>query len=224
VAKESLARGRWLRSVPAAAEVGPSSAEASPTDEEIIEAVARGNDRVAGLLYDRLVGVVDRTLYRVFGRRESDHDDLVQASFEQIVITLAKRRFAGACSLSTWASTVASHVGLNALRSRRRERHHVDRDEPVDELLATLPAAGGSRDDERAMEARLELERLRVHLAAIDPVKAETLFLHDVLGHDLAEVAVLTDVTVAAAQSRLVRGRRELLDSMAKDEEREVPR
>jgi len=42
------------------------------------------------------------------------------------------------------------------------------------------------------------------------PEKAETLFLHDVEGLDLAEIATLTRVTVAAAQSRLVRARKEL--------------
>ena len=44
-----------------------------------------------------------------------------------------------------------------------------------------------------------------------NPAKAEALFLHDALGHDLAEVALLTGVSVAAAQSRLVRARKDLL-------------
>jgi RNA polymerase sigma-70 factor (ECF subfamily) len=44
----------------------------------------------------------------------------------------------------------------------------------------------------------------------MDERRAMTLFLHDVLGHDLAEIAVITGVSVAAAQSRLVRGRKEL--------------
>jgi len=39
---------------------------------------------------------------------------------------------------------------------------------------------------------------------------AEAVFLHDVLGHELAEIAIMTQVSVSAAQSRLVRGRREL--------------
>ena len=42
------------------------------------------------------------------------------------------------------------------------------------------------------------------------PEHAETVFLHDVLGHQLAEVALIMRVSVAAATSRLVRGRREL--------------
>ncbi len=81
---------------------------------------------VAAALYDRLSGVIDRSLYRVFGRRETDHDDLVQSVFEQVVLTLARGSYAGNCSLKTWAARISSNVGLNALRARRRERKVVD--------------------------------------------------------------------------------------------------
>ena len=183
---------------------GAPSQATGPTDEEIVAAIASGDTRVAAALYDRVAVVVDRTMYRVFGRREHDHDDLVQTAFEQIVRSLAREKFAGACSLTTWASTLATHVGLNALRSRQRERKVVNRD-------ATPPDPEG-RDVEREIHARAELEAVRDALAAMAPEKAETLFLHDVEGLDLAEIATLTRVTVAAAQSRLVRARRELAE------------
>lgn len=206
----------WLRALPggkapaagvASPSPSPPTASAGPSDEELIAGLVRGDDRLAALLYDRVVGVVERTLCRIFGRRESDHDDLVQNTFEQIVITLCRQRFAGACSLATWASTVATHVGLNALRSRRRERRVLDRGHDPDAVEAVH--SGASVESDAA--ARQALERVRQELASMDPVKAETLFLHDALGHDLAEIAVLTNVSVAAAQSRLVRGRKELM-------------
>src|SRR5262245_6909965 len=80
----------------------PPAATTGPTDEEIVAAIASGDTRIAAALYDRVAVVVDRTMYRVFGRREHDHDDLVQTAFEQIVRSLARERFAGACSLTTW--------------------------------------------------------------------------------------------------------------------------
>lgn len=198
----------WLVPVPAA----PAKPERPVLgDAEIIEAVVCGNGAVAGELYDRLVGTVDQTLYRVLGRRESDHEDLVQTAFEQIVKTLATRRFAGACSLRTWASSVATHVGLNALRSRRRERGVFDRSE-VD-----APASTATVDNpERDAVLRRELDRVRAELAGMNETRAEALLLHDVLGHDLAEIAAITGVSIAAAQSRLVRGRHELMDRLGK--------
>jgi DNA-directed RNA polymerase specialized sigma24 family protein len=45
----------------------------------------------------------------------------------------------------------------------------------------------------------------------MNPKGAQALLLHDVLGYDLAEIAQITGVTVAAAQARLVRSRKELL-------------
>lgn len=205
-----------LRSVPLAQDdVGgdlagvAASDQAIPSDEELIAAVERGDDRRAGALYDRLVTVVDHTLYRVFGRREPDHDDLVQAAFEQIVLTLSRQSFARACSLKTWASTVAAHVGFNALRSRTRERNVLDRETVVDSERG--PSSG---DFERQAAARSQLEQVRAFLLEMKPAQAQALFLHDVLGHDLAEIAVMTGTSVAAAQSRLVRGRRELYRRM----------
>ncbi|MBN2191408.1 MAG: RNA polymerase sigma factor [Polyangiaceae bacterium] len=170
-----------------------------------------GDQSMATLLYDRLFPVVDHTVYRVFGRRESDHDDLIQSAFEQIVITLSRRSFARACSLRTWASTVTSHVALNALRSRRRERRVFDR--TVD-VRSDLGMATG--DPERDVVARATIDRVRGELTAMRPDRAETVFLHDVLGHDLAEIALTTGVSIAAAQSRLVRGRRELHERLSK--------
>lgn len=165
----------------------------------------RGDHRTAGQLYDRLYGAVDHTLVRVFGRREPDHEDLVQAAFEQIVVTLSRRSYARACSLKTWASSIASHVGFNALRSRRRERRVLDRDASPDPSLIPIRS-----DVEGRATARVELDRVREHLLAMKPQQSQTVFLHDVLGHELAEIALMTQVSVAAAQSRLVRGRREL--------------
>jgi DNA-directed RNA polymerase specialized sigma24 family protein len=43
------------------------------------------------------------------------------------------------------------------------------------------------------------------------PSLAEAVLLFDVLGHNLQEVASLTGVSLSAAQSRLHRGRKELV-------------
>ena len=201
----------WLRAVPTPAPA-PTPAAASFSDDEIIEAVARGDGAVAGELYDRLYRTIDQTLCRILGRRESDHEDLMQSVFEQVIKTLTTRRFAGACSLRTWASSVATHVGLNALRARRRERGVFDRSD------ADAPSVASSNDDpERNASSRREIERVRAQLAGMSPGRAEALFLHDVLGHDLAEIAALTGVSIAAAQSRLVRGRHELMERLERE-------
>jgi len=195
-----------LRALP-----GGAGEPRGPSDEDLLAGLLAGDRGVAAQLYDHLVGPVERSIIRVFGRREQDHDDLVQASFEQIVITLTRRRFAGACSLATWASAIASHIALNALRSRRRARR-VFSGAPLEE---TAEPAGAPVDEERRLRARSDMERVRRELAAMPAERAEAVWMHDVLGHELAEMSVILDVSVSAAQSRLVRGRKELLARLA---------
>ena len=195
---------RWLRLAPP-----PSHSASAPQvpldDEGLIEAVLRGDTRRAGELHDRLIPAIEPALYRVLGRREHDHDDLVQASFEQIVMTLMRGRFARGCSLSTWASAVAARVAFNALRARRRARKVFDSADRAADAVETATIG----DAERDMSVREEIRSAQAHLTAMSPDRAMVLVLHDVLGHDLAEIATILDVSIAAAQSRLVRARRE---------------
>jgi RNA polymerase sigma-70 factor (ECF subfamily) len=177
-------------------------------DDALAIAFQAGEPGSGERLYDRLLPVVDATLFRILGRREHDHADLVQTTFEQIVVTLSRRTFARRCSLPGWAAVLACHVGLNALRSRRRERVVVDRGRE-----AADPGLSPQRADPVALEAQLrarnELEEVRRHLARMDPDRVTSLLLH-AMGYELAEIAALTRTSVAAAQSRLSRGRREL--------------
>ena len=178
-------------------------------DKALIAGLQVGDERVAAQLYQRLVSTVDRALYRIFGRREQDHDDLVQATFEQIVLTLCSRRFEGACSLKTWASRLAAHVGLKALRSRQRERKVVDWGSVIEDSVH--PSLS---DVETDMEVRADIQRLRTLLARINPRRAEVVLLTDVLGHDLAEVSEMMGLSIVAAQSLLARGRKDLSEGL----------
>jgi RNA polymerase sigma-70 factor (ECF subfamily) len=196
--------GKWLRPIPGG---GRAATSGRADDEALIDAIQNGEPGLGRELYERLNRVVDCTLYRVLGRRDHDHADLVQASFEQIVVTIAQRKYARACSLTSWASAITCNVALNTLRSRRTERKFIA-------VGLELSQLGGEvaheRDVEREIFARHELERVRRELSAMNPERSEVMLLHDMLGKDLSEIAVLLDISVAAAQSRLVRGRKEL--------------
>lgn len=185
-----------------------SGAELS--DEELVVALRRGDRQVGRILYQRLVRVIDATLSRVIGPGQPDHDDLVQAAFEEVVRTLFKGQFKGRCRLTSWAASIACHLGLNAIRSRKTERSIFDRSADVsDSGLSHSP-----RHPETALEARDELKLLRTALATLSPGRAEAVLLHDAFGYNLGEVAELTNSTEAAVQSRLVRGRRDLSERL----------
>jgi RNA polymerase sigma-70 factor (ECF subfamily) len=182
-----------------------------PVDEDaaLLASFQAGEPGSGARLYDRLHGVVDATLVRVLGGREHDHADLVQTVFEQIVGTLSRRTFAQRCSLAGWAAVLACHAGLNALRSRRRERAVIDRREAKESDAPGRPDHADPAPLEAQLRARDELAAVRRHLAQMAPDRVTALLLN-AMGYDLAEIAALTSASVAATQSRLSRGRREL--------------
>jgi RNA polymerase sigma-70 factor (ECF subfamily) len=184
-------------------------------DEELVEAFQAGRPGAGAGLYDRLFPVVDATLVRILGRREHDHADLVQSTFEQIVSTLSKRTYGRNCSLAGWAAVLACHVGLNALRARRRERAVIDRGQERGEPQGTIERAAPATLESQ-LRARDELSLVRRHLAEMAPERVTALLLN-AMGHELAEIAALTGASVAAAQSRLSRGRRDLRARLEED-------
>jgi RNA polymerase sigma-70 factor (ECF subfamily) len=174
------------------------------SEAELVSALASGDPRAGVALYDRLIRVVEWTISRVMGQRSSDHEDLVQTAFEQIVITLHAERYAQRCSLTSWASAVSCHVALNALRARRRRR-------ALHEQSVERCEAQARVDPENQLAAREALERIRSELARMNPARAEALVLHEVNGLGLPELASVLGISVVAAQSRVSRGRRELM-------------
>jgi RNA polymerase sigma-70 factor (ECF subfamily) len=178
-------------------------------DNELVAAVRAGDESAATTLHDRLRPRIEATICRMLGRRDVEHDDLVQTALIEIVQSID--RYRGECSLESWASTITAHMVYNTIRRRKLERRIFDSGEQRD---VTSPASTS-----RLVVARDYVRRLRVHLDDMDEAKAWTFLLHDVCGFDLREIAQITGVSAAAAQTRLVRGRREMHERIAADPE-----
>jgi RNA polymerase sigma factor (sigma-70 family) len=184
---------------------GGVDARTGPTQAEILRGAAAGEPWAYPALYDALYPFVAHALQKIL-HQTPDYEDLVQTSFELIVRTLQKPRARKIENLAAWASAIAARVALDSLRARIRERRLFDRD--TKSARAVEVVAGPKL--ERQLDVRAELARLQAALAAMNPDQAEAILLHDVLGHDLWEVARLTHVSPAAAQKRLSRGHAEL--------------
>jgi RNA polymerase sigma-70 factor, ECF subfamily len=184
-----------------------ASEPAPPTQEAVLAGVVAGERWAHAALYDLLFPVVARTLQKILRDTSGDYEDLVQVSFERIVRTLCSERGAQISNLSGWAGSIAAHVALDALRGRTRERRLFERETGGPPRVEGVPAPSL----ERQLEARKQLEWLQQTLSRMSPDQAQTILLHDVLGHPLSEVATIMDVTVAAAQRRLSRGHQELM-------------
>ncbi len=128
-----------------------------------------------------------------------------------IELVLTIDRYRGDCSLDSWISTLSAHVVYKQIRRRVIERRMFDGVE-----VETLQTASHSNVGREA-QMRDTLDRVVGHLHGIEEGKAWTYVLHDVCGYDLKEIAQITQVSIAAAQTRLVRGRRELEERIASD-------
>jgi RNA polymerase sigma-70 factor (ECF subfamily) len=72
--------------------------------------------------------------------------------------------------------------------------------------------------DHRALSRDI-LTRVATHLEKMNEGRAWTFVMHELMGYELKEIAEMTKVSLAAAQSRLVRGRRDLHKRIAADPE-----
>lgn len=86
------------------------------------------------------------------------------------------------------------------------------------QLLVTLAArrVASARDydslcgphPDHLLDARDELRRFDLSLRRLCSGQSRVVYLYDVLGYGLADIARAIGISVAAAQSRLIRGRR----------------
>jgi RNA polymerase sigma-70 factor (ECF subfamily) len=188
-------------------------------DRALVAAVQAGDEAVASALCNRCWPQVDRTIRKLLGRRDTDHEDVAQLALFELVRTIG--RYRGDCSLDTWVQTVTAHVVFKHIRRRRTERRIFagalgDDDAPAGPF-SEAPAALFAID--RRSATRDILARVAAHLERMNEGRAWTFVLHDIMGYELREVAEMTRVSPSAAQSRLVRGRRDLHERIAADPE-----
>jgi RNA polymerase sigma-70 factor (ECF subfamily) len=156
-------------------------------------------------------------LYRILGGADSERNDLAHEAFERVIVSVTSGRFARSCDLRNWSAVIAKHVALDALRKRKRERKIFAFQKDL-ELDIELNVPSPTQTPEKALEVRRRLERVAIALQSIQKVRAEAFVLYNVLGYDLAAVARMTGVSVAAAQSRMVRGRGDVLRQIREQE------
>lgn len=180
-------------------------------DRQLVNGLRAAAPGAARQFYERVRPQVDKTLRRLVGRGDFEFDDAVQGTMLELIQTIDRFRFD--CSLDSWVSTVAAHVVYKRLRRRSLERRFFDTHDasPHDNVVGLWP------HPKRNAMLNETLRKLGQLLSAMDEKKVWTFLLHDVWGYDLKEIAQITEVSVAAAQSRLVRARNEIQRTVAED-------
>jgi RNA polymerase sigma-70 factor (ECF subfamily) len=195
-----------------APQAAPGTPLAAPAldDSALLAGLEERDPATASAFYERVRPIVDRTLLRLLGARDNDYEDVAQLALFELVDTLG--RFRGECPLDAWISIVTARVVYRHIRRRKLERR-LFAQVPLDEVSGSLRSASPK------FASRQAVARVRTHLENVEERRAWTFLLHDVYGYDLKEISQIMGVTLSAAQSRLVRGRREIHERIRKDPE-----
>lgn len=181
-------------------------------DEADLIARCRAHERTAhDELYHRFRRQVAGNLYRVIGDR-SDLDDLVQEVF--VIAFRGLEKFRGDARLSTWLYRICVNVALGRIRTRKRR--------PMAVGVADLDAAAidpsmmeRPEQPDRTLERRQDQERVYRALEQLAPKKRMVLYLHEIEGLDLKEIAYLVDSNPVTVRTRLFYARREFYKIIA---------
>jgi len=192
-----------------------------PGDDDVAEAEliarVRAGERAAEIeLFTLHRRQVVATLFRVLGDRD-ELEDLVQEVF--VVAFRRLHEFRGDSRLSTWLYRISVNVALGALRRRRRRPVPVDFDARTDREPEVDPAAGPYEQLASERDRRLCYEILDT----LAPKKRLVLYLHEIEGLDLKEVAEILGAHPVTVRTRLYYARREFFRRAAERLARESP-
>jgi RNA polymerase sigma-70 factor (ECF subfamily) len=183
------------------------------TDDMVLVAAAKsGSSDAFEILVKRHARRILRVAQRVTGNRE-DAEDIVQQSFQKAFVHL--QRFEGRSSFYTWLTRIAINEALMCRRTNGRASV-VSIDELTNGEEAALPRqiSDSGPSPERSYS---EQERKQILLFAVNQLKPEiqtAIQLCELDGRSLKESAQMMGVSLAAAKSRVLRGRRKLRETL----------
>lgn len=171
--------------------------QGDPTERELVLAARAGSAPAL----EAIVRLHQESLWRLGNRllgSPSEAQDLVQETFMAALRGLD--RFQAGRPLRPWLVTIATRLGLNMLRSRRRSR--------LEELEGEVPDPSEGPAGE--VERRLEMERLMAAVSTLDAVPRAIVVLHYSEEMTCAEIGAVLEMTESAVKVALFRARERL--------------
>ncbi len=178
---------------------------AKPTSWEgrLILGVRDGDEGAFRELFRRYQGNIYGTALRILKEEQAAWDAL-QETF--VNIHRACHKFRGDSKLGTWINRITINVCLEMLRRNRKLRRNLDGD--VSEWVQLEDASQRTPFEElRRTEIRT---RVRAAISALNERHRKVVWLHDLEGFTIREIAESLKVAEGTIKSRLFYGRRQL--------------
>lgn len=184
--------------------------EARQAESDLIRRCIAGERAAQEEFYRGNNRMVAANLYRVLGDR-TDLDDLVQEVF--VIAFRGLPKFRQEARLSTWLYRICVNVALGKIRNKVRRPPPILKADPVADDTRVSPESPETllnREENKARVYRL--------LDQIAPKKRMVLYLHEIQGHDLKEIAYLVDANPVTVRTRLFYARKEFYKLLAESE------
>lgn len=194
-----MANRRRLRSVDHA------SASAARDDEQLMAAVARGDQAAFGELYDRVGGTVHGVIRKVV-RDPAQSEEVTQEVMVEVWRT-AVRFDSDKGSVRTWILTMAHRRAIDRVRSEQSSRDRTERVGHRDQVRAFDEVA-------EEVEVRFEHDQVREALSTLTELQREAVELAYYQGYTYREVSELLDTPLGTIKTRMRDGLIRLRDAM----------
>lgn len=182
----------------------------TPSDEQLMQAYARGDMRAFETLYNRHALPVWRFVQRSV-QNAALADDLVQDVWFSVVRHAPQ--YEPRAKFRTWLFTLAHHRMVDHWRTHKNHAS-LDAESEDGSALAEMLAAESGFGPERRLDSRELAQALLDALAALPEVQREAFLLQAEAGMSVAEIAQTTCVNVETAKSRLRYARARLRETL----------
>ncbi|MCG8418298.1 MAG: sigma-70 family RNA polymerase sigma factor [Proteobacteria bacterium] len=183
--------------------------QALADEAELIQRCLTGDRAAQEDFYRRYRRIVAGNLYRVLNDG-CDLEDLIQEVF--VVAFRGLPRFRGEARISTWLYRICVNIALGKIRSSLRRPQPIPMADPEPDRDATV---SGPETPERILQRRQDRERVYRVLETLAPKKRVVLYLHEIEGRDLKEVAYLVGAHPVTVRTRLFYARKEFYRRLA---------
>lgn len=177
----------------------------SLSDEDLMDRVARDDEKAFTELVRRFQGRVINLVSRVLNDRECA-DDLAQEVFVRVYVH--RRNYRHGSRFSTWLFTIAANLAKNEIRRRVRKRNWYSLDALQEMLKDSAPQLA---DPSEGRESSLEREQLQAAvgraIATVPEKYRLALVLRDIEGLPYEEIAQVLGIPGGTVRSRINRAR-----------------
>ena len=179
-------------------------------DAQLMLRVREGDDTSFAMLLERHRGPVVHFLYRMIPN-QAVSEELAQEVFLRVYRSRAT--YEPTAKFTTWLFRIATHVALNSIRDRKKEKGHESLDEEPDGTERQV--ADRQQTVEQEMVREVKLREVRQAIEALPPKQRAAVLMHKYEGLDYAQIAGVLRCSESAIKSLLFRAYESLRDRLA---------